>query len=103
MAFLSKLGRVLIGIGAVLLVLGGLVKGASLGAFLPMMMGGGMMPPSAGESAVGGVIGALIGAALGVLGAGIVFGPLATLYRINDTLAEIRDRLPSPSAPPPVS
>jgi hypothetical protein len=82
---LSAVGRATIVIAAVLIIVGGAVGGYM----------GAETRPELYFTSYGRWLGGLIGLVLGVVSAGVVLGPLATLYDIRDSLR----RMANPDAP----
>ncbi len=78
---LSAVGRATIVIAAAVIIVGGAV-GGYLGA---------ETRPELFFASYGRWLGALLGLALGVVSAGVVLGPLATLYDIRDSLRRSAD------------
>lgn len=82
---LSAVGRATIVIAAAVIIAGG-----AIGGYL-----GSETRPELFFTGYGRWLGALVGLVLGVVSAGVVFGPLATLYDVRDSLR----RLASPDEP----
>ena len=78
---LSALGRATVIVAAILTIAGfavggyGMATGQYYGGFAP--------DPARG---VGGALGAMLGGLVGIILAGAVFGPIATLYDIRDNI-----------------
>jgi hypothetical protein len=83
---LSAVGRATIIIAAMVMIVG-----AAVGGYV-----GAETHPELYFTSYGRWLGALIGLVLGVASAGVVFGPLATLYDIRDSLR----RMSPPDEPP---
>ncbi|MGH8749875.1 MAG: hypothetical protein ACREU5_12315 [Burkholderiales bacterium] len=86
---LSAVGRATIVIVAAVIIVGGAV-----GGYL-----GSETRPELFFTSYGRWLGALVGLVLGVVSAGIVLGPLATLYDIRDNLRRMADPDEPGSAP----
>ena len=86
---LSAVGRATIVIAAVVIIVGGAVGGYM----------GSESRPELFFTIYGRWLGALVGLVLGVISAGIVLGPLATLYDIRDSLRRMADPDEPGSAP----
>jgi hypothetical protein len=86
---LSAVGRATIVIAAVVIIVAGAV-----GGYL-----GTETRPELFFTSYGRWLGALLGLALGVVSAGVVFGPLATLYDIRDSLRRLAKSEEPPYAP----
>ena len=82
---LSAVGRATIVIAAAVIIVGGAIAGYVCAETRPELFFLGY----------GRWLGALVGLALGVVSAGVVFGPLATLYDIRDSLR----RMANPDEP----
>lgn len=73
--FLSALGRAAVVVGAVLTIAAGAVGGWGWATSDGMI-----------SDPARGAVGAALGAVAGIVSAGVVFGPLATLYDIRDNI-----------------
>ncbi len=78
---LSAVGRATIVIAAVVIIVGGAVGGYVGAETRPELL----------FTSYGRWLGALVGLVLGVVSAGVVFGPLATLYDMRDSLRRMAD------------
>jgi hypothetical protein len=78
---LSAVGRATIVIAAAVIIVGGAVGGYV----------GSEARPELFFTSYGRWLGALLGLALGIVTAGVVFGPLATLYDMRDSLRRMAD------------
>ena len=74
---LSAIGRIVIVWGAVLWVVACVAAGA---------VGVGTQSQAPDGHIVGGIVGGIIGAIVGLISAGVIFGSIATLYDIRDSL-----------------
>src|SRR5512146_677060 len=86
---LSAVGRATIVIAAAVMIVGGAIGGYVSAETRPELF----------FTTYGRWLGALIGLALGVVSAGVVFGPLATLYDMRDSLRRMADS-DQPTYPP---
>ena len=97
--FLSALGRATVVVGALLTIAGGVIEGYIFGRVQGLGIYEGAYLTIAGRGQITPLelFYAVLDAALGIVVAGVVFGPIATLYDIRDNVRQI-PRLPIESA-----